>query len=171
MRGLLMVCVAVLCASPCGNAEEKASGSSAQTDSIADRLLAVEKRLSALESRPAMPAMQAQPRAIVVPPPQGAAETPVGRLIFGAAANHMGMVVEKQDAARTLGEYAGQLKDKPLFVTNGGSAEAVLVPLHVLDSDTLAKIMKLYEQGHAAKGERAGNGVGHAERSDAADSR
>ena len=67
MRGLLMVCFAVLCTSPCGKAEESASGSSAQTDSIADRLLAVEKRLSALESRPAMPA---QRPAIVVPLPQ-----------------------------------------------------------------------------------------------------
>jgi|LakMenE01Jun11ns_1017448.scaffolds.fasta_scaffold9353692_1 hypothetical protein len=98
-------------------------------------------------------------------------ETPVGRLIFGEAAYRMGVVVEKQDATRTLREYAGQLKDRPLFVTNGGNAEAVLVPLQVLDSETLAKLMKLYEQVHTAKEERAGEGPGHAERSNAADSR
>lgn len=52
MRRLLMVCFAVLCVSPCGNAEEKAPGSPAHGDSIPDRLRAVEKRLAALESRP-----------------------------------------------------------------------------------------------------------------------
>ena len=68
MRRLLMVCFTVLCVSPCGNAQEKDSGSPARGDSIADRLLAVERRLAALESRPA----QQPPIPYVVPqhPPQ-----------------------------------------------------------------------------------------------------
>ena len=87
MRRLLMVCFAVLCVSPCGNAEEKASGSPAHGDSIADRLLAVERRLAALESRPA----QHPPIPYVVPqhPPQvtpgGAVAGPWGIAPIAAA--------------------------------------------------------------------------------------
>ena len=87
MRRLLMVCFAVLCVSPCGNAEEKASGSPARGDSIADRLLAVERRLAAIESRPAQP----PPIPYVVPqhPPQvtpgGAVAGPWGIAPIAAA--------------------------------------------------------------------------------------
>ena len=66
MRRLLMICFAFLCVSPCGNAEEKTSGSPAHGDSIADRLLAVERRLAALESRPAQ---QPPPPYVVVQHP------------------------------------------------------------------------------------------------------
>jgi hypothetical protein len=65
MRRLLMVCFTVLCVSLCGNAEEKGSGSPSRSDSIADRLLAVEGRLAALEGRPAQQLCKVTAQAVV----------------------------------------------------------------------------------------------------------
>jgi len=94
MLRLVIVCFAVMCACPCGTAEEKASSSSAEAGSVADRLLAMEKRIAALESLPfwqelpaqalmAAPAIPLGPAAAVVGPAQVAAvqiaAPPLGR--------------------------------------------------------------------------------------------
>ena len=79
MLRLVIVCFAVMCACPCGTAEEKASSSSAEVSSVADRLLAIEKRIVALESRPFWQPAPEPMRAMAAPAiPQGPAAAVAG---------------------------------------------------------------------------------------------
>lgn len=86
MLRLVIVCSAVMCACGCGTAEEKASSSSAEAGSVADRLLAMEKRIAAMESRPFWQPVQEPTRAMVAPAiPQGPAAAVAGNAQIAAA--------------------------------------------------------------------------------------
>ena len=47
-------------------------------------------------------------------------------------------VVEKADATRTLGDYAGEIDSGPVVVTNQGRPVAALVPIENADLETVA---------------------------------
>jgi len=47
-------------------------------------------------------------------------------------------VVEKQDATRTLAEYAAEIRDGPVVVTDHGLPVAALVPIENADLETVA---------------------------------
>ena len=47
-------------------------------------------------------------------------------------------VVEKQDATRTLAEYAAEIRGGPVVVTDHGQPVAALVPIENADLETVA---------------------------------
>lgn len=47
-------------------------------------------------------------------------------------------VIEKQDAKKTLAEYASQIENGPLVVTSKGKPVAVLMPIENTDLETVA---------------------------------
>jgi antitoxin (DNA-binding transcriptional repressor) of toxin-antitoxin stability system len=46
--------------------------------------------------------------------------------------------VEKQDATRTLAEYASEIQDGPVVVTDDGEPVAALVPIENADLETVS---------------------------------
>lgn len=75
-------------------------------------------------------------------------------------------VVEKRDATRPLGEYAAEIGDGTVIVTDHGHPVAALVPLHDMDLETLALssdsvFMKIIERSRAAV--KAEGGISAAE--------
>ena len=46
--------------------------------------------------------------------------------------------VEKQDATRTLAEYASEIRDGPVVVTDDGQPVAALVPIENADLETVS---------------------------------
>jgi antitoxin (DNA-binding transcriptional repressor) of toxin-antitoxin stability system len=47
-------------------------------------------------------------------------------------------IVEKQDATRTLADYASEIRDGPVVVTDDGQPVAALVPIENADLETVS---------------------------------
>lgn len=47
-------------------------------------------------------------------------------------------IVEKQDATRTLADYASEIQDGPVVVTDAGQPVAALIPIENADLETVS---------------------------------